>query len=662
MLLALLPTVQFAQTIVSTTPQNKTVVLEQFTGVNCGYCPDGTVRSTAIYNANPDRVVVIAVHTGNYANPQSGQPDFRTPFGSALAGQSGLSGYPAGTVNRHVFPGMGMNSGSTAMGRDKWVTAAGQILNQESYVNVGATAEIDLTSREITVYVEAYYTESSPESTNKLNVVLLQDKTYGYQANGGSNYEHNNRLVHMLTGQWGMEITETTQGSLYAKTYTYTIPEDYNGIPALLENLRVAAFVSEGNQEVISGVQIEPTYLNVEDEFEYHITDLSVPTNIWNGKIVPTFSIRSMGASLQRLDIQYKVNDEEFQNYTWEGNATYSQYLSITLPEINFLALPENTLTINITNEDDSPEDNSISATIDKAPGTTSTELVVQVKTDQYGTEVSWNITNEEDEIVANGGPYSNNTGIQTDTNISLPIGNYSLNAFDSYGDGNPGGYFRIMDGSNTVINLSGNSYSAEGSKLFRVIGPAIVTFDPMDGALNVDGDGPFTINSNKMLYTTGGYPILDETVAAALSLKKDNNSGENIPYTATVSDQKIITITPNSAIPIGTVVYMGMIAKDEDLVIFNNGVTFTMGAVVNINDIALNNVAIYPNPAREYFTVSGAENGRVTVYNAAGQLIVDQQVNSENQTINLPKGAQGVFMVKIQKENAIVTKSLVVM
>ena len=30
---------------------------------------------------------------------------FNTSFGAAIAGQSGLSGYPAGTVNRHVFSG-----------------------------------------------------------------------------------------------------------------------------------------------------------------------------------------------------------------------------------------------------------------------------------------------------------------------------------------------------------------------------------------------------------------------------------------------------------------------------------------------------------------------------------------------------------------------------
>src|SRR5690625_4110708 len=92
----------FAQTLVSTTPQNKKVVLEEFTGINCVFCPDGHTRAQTIKDQNPDDVILVNVHVGPFANPGSGQPDFRTSFGTALANQSGLTGYPSGTINRHV--------------------------------------------------------------------------------------------------------------------------------------------------------------------------------------------------------------------------------------------------------------------------------------------------------------------------------------------------------------------------------------------------------------------------------------------------------------------------------------------------------------------------------------------------------------------------------
>ena len=73
----------YSQTFVSTLPENKNVVLEEFTGIYCTFCPDGHVQAQAIYNQNPNDVVLINIHTGGYASPNAGDPDFQTQFGSA---------------------------------------------------------------------------------------------------------------------------------------------------------------------------------------------------------------------------------------------------------------------------------------------------------------------------------------------------------------------------------------------------------------------------------------------------------------------------------------------------------------------------------------------------------------------------------------------------
>ena len=89
-----------AQTFVSTAPGNKTVLLEEYTGIYCQFCPDGHKVANSIADANPGKVHIINVHTGTYANPQSGDPNFKTPFGAALASAANVSGYPAGSINR----------------------------------------------------------------------------------------------------------------------------------------------------------------------------------------------------------------------------------------------------------------------------------------------------------------------------------------------------------------------------------------------------------------------------------------------------------------------------------------------------------------------------------------------------------------------------------
>ncbi|WP_309640100.1 T9SS type A sorting domain-containing protein [Flavobacterium sp.] len=72
------------------------------------------------------------------------------------------------------------------------------------------------------------------------------------------------------------------------------------------------------------------------------------------------------------------------------------------------------------------------------------TDVVVKVYTDNYPTEISWNIKNSAGTIVATGGPYvgsANGGGADANTtkihNVTLLANDcYSINLLDSYGDG----------------------------------------------------------------------------------------------------------------------------------------------------------------------------------------------------------------------------------
>ena len=309
-----------AQNFVSTTPENKNVVLEEFTGIYCTFCPDGHLKAQQLHDANPGDVVLINIHTGSYANPNPGDPDFKTPFGSAIAGQSNVGGYPAGTVNRHQFT-MSQNGG-TAMSRGDWQAAGGQILTQPSCVNVAAEATLNISTRELIVDVEAYYTANSTSTTNKINVVLLQNNVEGPQTGGASynpgamlpngNYNHQHMLRHMLTGQWGDDIPATTTGSLFQNTYTYTIPADLNGIAYDLFNLEVAVFVSEGQQEILSGnmanmTQIVPPGINLIDLSA--TTNMTMPTSLCDNQITPEITVtNNSGISVDTFEVSYTLN------------------------------------------------------------------------------------------------------------------------------------------------------------------------------------------------------------------------------------------------------------------------------------------------------------------------------------------------------------------
>lgn len=443
----------YGQTIVSTTPENKNVVLEEFTGIYCVYCPDGHAIAKSIQDANPGRVSLINIHTGGYANPTGSDPDFRTPFGSAIAGQSGLTGYPSGTVNRHVFPGKGMSGGSTAMGRGNWAAAANEILSTPSNVNVGIEATIDIPTRVVTVHVEAYYTSDSPENTNLLNIALLQNNTKGPQTGGGAgnNYNHMHRLVHLITGQWGEVINNTTSGSFVDRTFTYTIPADYNGIPAVLENMELVAFISETQQEIPTGKTVRPFFTGVATANDASIISINPINPRCAESVAPVVKIKNNGQnSLTSLAITCDINGST-QTYNWTGNipALWDEY--VQLGEVSYTLQATNTLSITLPNDDDN-SNNTESTTFEQALEGTGT-INIEIITDNYGREFSWDLRDSNDLIIDSGSNYGNNKRLKIRLNIAADC--YTFNAYDTAGDGGP----RV-----TITDT-------DGVRLFRIVG-----------------------------------------------------------------------------------------------------------------------------------------------------------------------------------------------
>ena len=261
-----------AQSLVDTVQHNKNVILEEFTGIHCTFCPDGHVIAQAIHSMFPQRVSLINIHTGSYAQPSIGEPDFRTPFGSALSSQSNLSGYPAGTINRHRFSFS--QNGGTALSRSDWQSATYTILSQLSPVNVASTAQYDTVTNELFIDVEIYYTDSQNVLYNYLNVAITQDSIIGPQSGAQTwnpngivpgpwqpTYSHQHMLRHFVTGQSGQILDSITPGNFIHKRFTWQVPYDINDIPVVIKDLNVVCFVTDQSQEILSGIETPVTIL-----------------------------------------------------------------------------------------------------------------------------------------------------------------------------------------------------------------------------------------------------------------------------------------------------------------------------------------------------------------------------------------------------------------
>jgi hypothetical protein len=472
----------YSQTIVSTTPQNRKVILEEFTGINCQFCPAGHTIANNIKNANPADVFLINIHVGGFSTPGAGQPDFRTSFGSAIVGQAGVTGYPAGTVNRTPFTGLSQNGGTgTAMSRNNWTNAANQTRNQSSYVNVATTATIDVNTRLLTVLVEAYYTGNSPVPSNRINVAFLQNNTLGPQTGGnqGDNYNHQHRLIHMLTGQWGDTYTTTSTGSFVTRTYTYTIPASYNNIEAELGQFEIVAFVTESQQRIVSGNGTVPTYVGLSTN-DAKVKDVLEIADQCANTIQPKVEIQNNGQNtLTSLPISYSVNGATPQVFNWTGSLASLQKATVTLPLTTYNLQPVNSLNISLPS-DDNATNNTGALDFLKAPETTTSNLTIKITLDQYGSETSWNLKNSAGVTVASSPAYSDSAAAgaypQPDININVLNDCYKFTINDSYGDGIVGGFgngsYRIFSNGVLIPGIEGGQFTSTDARNFSVANP----------------------------------------------------------------------------------------------------------------------------------------------------------------------------------------------
>ncbi|MAW21168.1 MAG: hypothetical protein CMD16_02085 [Flavobacteriales bacterium] len=466
-----------AQTFVSTTPENKNALLEEFTGISCGYCPDGHLIASQIHDANPNDVAIIAIHAGGFASPQGAGTDFRTTEGTAIDSYWGVSGYPSGTVNR-----VGGD-----MGRSQWSGAATTVLGQSSPVNVAAQASVDMATNVLTVDVEVYYTGSQTVSSNQINVAVVQNNVEGPQSGmsgnpsnvlPNGNYNHQHMLRYMMTGTWGEQIANITQGAFFSQTYTWTMPADINGVALDATNLGVVAFVTEGNENVLSStIEIAPNIIFVNQNDAYCMSS-SANDAVCASATDIEVTFRNYGsANLTSLDINYSINGGAANTYPWTGNLIPAGTETITIPAVAFTPQATNTVDINTSNPNGVMDQNALNdqtttsfSQFDVAgqvtPGIVAGQASIDIVCDAYGNETTWELTDDAGNIVASGGPYqgTGTAGTYPQPTVYANLNSnecYSFLIKDSYGDGMNTAQYGA--GSFTVTDASGNAFITGG-------------------------------------------------------------------------------------------------------------------------------------------------------------------------------------------------------
>jgi len=470
------------------------VVLEEYTGIHCQYCPDGHKKANDYKALHPNDVFIINLHQGGYATPAAGEPDFRTSFGDALATQTGLTGYPAATINRHVFSPLTVTATSD---RAQWPVFGDQVLATPTYASMNITsASVDVQTRILTVSALVNYIGAAT-TTNMLNIALLQNNVEGPQTAGATynpaqvlpngNYLHGHMLRHLLTGQWGDTVTTTTAGSNFTKTYTYTLPADINLIDLDLGNIEIVGFVVEGKQNIITGAEKNIALTNIMYAKDISIESITAADEICNPKLTPTIKIKNLGSdTVTAISFTYNINGGTALTYNWAGILTPYASKSIDIPAITgFSVLVSNAITIGVVNVNGVVDQNAANNSKTKSGILKTTNNssgasghVFTFTQDRYGSESTWKITDDATStIVAQGGPYADlaaNGVLAHPVNVNFSAtGCYTVTVVDAYGDGINAGYgagsYQLVNAANQVVISSNGQFATGETKLFEL-------------------------------------------------------------------------------------------------------------------------------------------------------------------------------------------------
>lgn len=212
----------------------KKILIEDYTGHTCGNCPEAAVIADDLQKLYGDKVVVVSVHVGGFAEPyptgDKYRTDFRTPAGNAYENEFGPNlSLPTGTINR-----LNRNQ-SIVQGRGTWGTIVEEIKDEQPAVQLTLEGSYTESSRELTVDVTAKGLLDLA-GTYKLILQITENNIVDWQTNYDvipsdiEDYTHKHVLRDNINSTWGdvFFANGITIDDEVSSSFNYTLNSDWD--------------------------------------------------------------------------------------------------------------------------------------------------------------------------------------------------------------------------------------------------------------------------------------------------------------------------------------------------------------------------------------------------------------------------------------------------
>lgn len=226
----------------TTYPQR--VLIEEYTGVRCQNCPAGAQALEELKSIHGDRLVVLSIHGGFFAQPTNLENKLKLDnadgaelikiFNEPL-------GYPSAMINRMVFNGQS----SRFLGSTSWAGYIDQEKNKTPSIGMDLEIQIDTILKKLNVQAEVIALTEPASDPLYLSIVLVETNIKDAQLGPtgvDTNYIHRHVMRAFVTGVQGNKINALTLNN----KQEYNFSANYN--PTWKRNdLSVIAFVHHGS-------------------------------------------------------------------------------------------------------------------------------------------------------------------------------------------------------------------------------------------------------------------------------------------------------------------------------------------------------------------------------------------------------------------------------
>ncbi len=228
------------------------VLLEDFTGHDCGNCPNGHVKAAELLAQYGEDLAVVSVHAGSLAAPfpPNYPADWTTPEGEYyLLTQVGLDVMPKGRTNR-------LANASIIHSPSAWPAKVAEAFAIAPEVNLQMNVSYVSVNQDLNIHVNSEWFSDLTGSYRLVvmiteNEIIAPQLWYNHDPEYNPDYVHEHMLRGTVTGATGFEIVSNPRsGTNQTSSYTF----DWNPI-WVPEHCEVVALITEGESGRVLNVQ-----------------------------------------------------------------------------------------------------------------------------------------------------------------------------------------------------------------------------------------------------------------------------------------------------------------------------------------------------------------------------------------------------------------------